>query len=105
MFESVTGRKRLICTDAIQSLDSLLAQLTACAVEVEDAMIDAGAVPGQDYKILDVFQLAASVVPHFLTRDTYRRDFIGHDSPYAGIEPRAAVRLRNAMKRKRRANT
>lgn len=52
---------RLITEFTDMDTDTLTDYLSMLARDIEDAMIQCGAVPGKDYTILDVFKLVATM--------------------------------------------
>lgn len=60
-FESTTGRKRFLRTYEKVDLACFDDLLYACAVTIEDAWLKAGAVPGIDYQMSDIFHMAMSL--------------------------------------------
>jgi hypothetical protein len=53
--------QRLILKYRSYETDTFCDFLLLIATEIEDSMIAAGAVPGEDYKILDIFQMAIQI--------------------------------------------
>lgn len=62
-YKGPTGRKRLLRTFEKTDPSHLSDLLYSHAVTVEDAMLQGGAVPGVDYNRLDLFKLAAALMP------------------------------------------
>lgn len=86
MFESVTGRKRLLKTHESVQLIDFSDLLHACAITVEEALLTSGATPKIDYTVIDVFKLAMPLAINRQTESTSICVGIPSDHPNAGLE-------------------
>lgn len=87
-FESVTGRKRLLRTHIKVDISCFDDLLYSCAVTIEDAYLKAGAVPGINYSVNDLFY---SALPLALERmksgeGSSITTGIPDDHPHAGLD-------------------
>lgn len=59
--KGIRERAKLIFRYRDYDLDTMTDLLSFMAAEVEDAMFQCGAIPGKDYKILDIFKMAVTI--------------------------------------------
>lgn len=78
------SKTRLLNTYEVVAQNSLEDLIYIMALNVEDALITGGAVPGKDYKILDLYQLAMPLAQDlFKTND--KVDFVtGYPARHPG---------------------
>lgn len=82
MFESNSGRQRLVRTYEVTDTKTFDDWLHCCMVTVEDGLITSGAAPGVDYTMLDLAKLAIPVALADTSKDITTGIPYGH--PHAG---------------------
>lgn len=85
MYTSPTGRKRLLRTYEQADVTTYTDLLHCCAVTVEDALIQGGAIPGQDYEVKDLYKMAVPIAVNMADDHTAITAAIPDDHPHSGV--------------------
>lgn len=84
-YTSPTGRKRLLRTYERVDITTYDDLLYSCAVTVEDALIQGGAVPLRDYEIKDLYKMAVPIAVSMANEQTTITAGIPNDHPHSGV--------------------